>query len=401
MSAENENNLDGINDIASLKEAFGIFNETTSKLQESHDKLTQQVAMLSSELARKNNEITSLSQLLMSVLTSITDGVIALNSDKTIRWANKSGEEILNVSNLSGKKLSSLPVGTESLKEILSMASDEISLGISQECEINSKLNELKTISMTIAELQEENKSSGIVATFRDMTGEIELRKNLESHKRLAALGEMAAGVAHEIRNPLGAIQLYAGLIARGLSENSKEHSLAKKIVASVLSLERVVSDMLVFTREMKAHIIEYSPEICLHAAIELSVLDPNIEVKLDTKDAVKATALDPDLIQRALLNLIRNAAKAMDNDGVLSLYIGENADDIFFQISDTGSGVPLDLRDTIFNPFYTTHAEGTGLGLSIAHRIAEAHNGRIEISDAKKGGAMFTLFVNKRKANN
>jgi len=232
-------------------------------------------------------------------------------------------------------------------------------------------------------------------------------RKNqqLERRKRLAALGEMAAGVAHEIRNPLGSIQLNTDLLARRLAPGSREAGLAEKIGKAVRGLDAIVNDMLTFTRVIEA---ERAPtrlaDLLAEAAAEIA---PRLDEAGVTLDADGLTPeleipLDGRLFKRVLSNLMLNSVDAMAGAGggrlrVQAERLGPEDDDAFrIVISDTGPGIaPEAIRgQKLFNPFFTTKQSGIGLGLAIVHHILEAHGGSITAANRPGGGAAFTILV-------
>ena len=230
----------------------------------------------------------------------------------------------------------------------------------------------------------------------------------LQRSKRLAALGEMAAGIAHEIRNPLAAIQLYAKMLADDLGQIAATESgttgsiavaalsEAEKIRSAVHGLNAIVCDVLTFSREMSPQ-----PTVIEAADFLRSVLDAhapaieaaNIQVALNLADHHLQLQADPDLLRQAILNLVRNAVDAMDHGcGTLTLEVSRQDNRVLIRVLDTGPGIGPDEIDRIFNPYFTTRNTGTGLGLAIVHRIVDAHGGAIAVHNEK--GAVFTLSL-------
>ena len=224
-----------------------------------------------------------------------------------------------------------------------------------------------------------------------------EKNRLLERRNRLAALGEMAAGMAHEIRNPLGGIQLYASLLARDVSERPEAYQLVQKISGGVKRLESLVSQVLQFTREIRANVAPCDLCEIIEQAAELSqqrhVTD--VEIHLTGPRPFEAT-IDPILIGQAVLNLLLNGIEAMNGTGTIRLTWsrpapGSDARQLHLSVRDSGPGIPAGIIDRIFNPFFTTKETGTGLGLAIVHRIIEAHEGTItatNCTDGSDGGA-------------
>lgn len=251
--------------------------------------------------------------------------------------------------------------------------------------------------------------------------------KNRQLHRRerLAALGEMAAGVAHEIRNPLGAIHLYASLLQRDLAdrplrESERQLKLVQGICAGARNLENIVEDILAFAGEMKpnpravrlAEILEtVLGQVQPQGAASADAVGMNDQTRasIEIDDAVKDATLfcDARQVGRALLNLIGNALDAAGERGQVWIRCGHassrgagassrSSADGFYDIcvEDDGPGIEPALLQRVFHPFFTTKDGGTGLGLAIVHRIAEANGGFVRAGNRKGGGTTFVLSV-------
>ncbi len=220
----------------------------------------------------------------------------------------------------------------------------------------------------------------------------------LQRSRRLAALGEMAAGIAHEIRNPLASIQLYTNMLEEDLADRPPQQDLANRISAAVRGLNGIVGDVLTFSREMKLRCVEGSAIEALQRVAD--VLAPQLEqagVTVQYQGEDRLVHHDPEMLHQALVNLVRNAAEAMTDGGTLTLAVqqvdGDN-EATCLVVRDTGPGISDEAIDRIFNPFFTTRATGTGLGLAIVHRIVDAHGGSIGVHNDPAGGAVFTLTL-------
>jgi len=221
--------------------------------------------------------------------------------------------------------------------------------------------------------------------------------EQLRRSEQLAALGEMAAGIAHEIRNPLASIQLYAGMLIEDLQEMPGQQEIARKISRAVRGMEAIVRDVLAFARDIELH--REKVEVGRLIADTLSdchVIINETQVRVVSPDGSRAkrTLLcDPSLMRLVLGNIVRNAAEAMQEntparERVLEIEILNNInetgthDEITLRFRDSGPGITDEVRRRMFNPFFTTRAAGTGLGLAIVHRIVDAHRGRITIKN-------------------
>jgi len=260
-----------------------------------------------------------------------------------------------------------------------------------------------------------------IIAAYNDVTEKLQrshdalhaevlrLRRQLASAdaqlqrgKRLAALGEMAAGIAHEVRNPLGAIQLYARMVCDDLALASPNTAAAAenaaKIAAAVRGLNAVVTDVLHFAREIQPRLAPVDVQAMLRRAADAhrpAIDHARVEVAIVTR--VETVHVDAELLHRALLNLIRNAVDAMVRHDParprkLTLEARAQDDALLLVVADTGPGIAAGDVDRLFNPFFTTRDTGTGLGLAIVHRILDAHGGAIAVHNHH--GAVFTLTI-------
>jgi signal transduction histidine kinase len=269
--------------------------------------------------------------------------------------------------------------------------------------------------SMTPADLAD------LLSAFNDVTGKLgrthdelkaevarlnrelsEANSQLARSQRLAALGEMAAGIAHEIRNQLGSIRLYARMLEDDLAGRDKERGLATRIQGAAGELERIVRDVLAFAREVRldlracdvSEVIERAVEACRHDGVPGW---QSVEVvRAEGGGDGLLVRGDSALLAQALANVLRNAYEAMAETPratphriEISAFDRRDAQGAWVVISvkDTGPGIGKDVVSRMFNPFFTTRASGTGLGLAIVHRIVESHAGRVVVRNNSERG--------------
>lgn len=215
----------------------------------------------------------------------------------------------------------------------------------------------------------------------------------LQRSKRLAALGEMAAGISHEIRNPLGSIRLYAKMLEEDLTEMPEQRSVAEKIARAVRGLDGIVTDVLAFARELRVQktaclvsdLVEVSLESCRSQLEGIEVLCAGDDARIEC---------DSGMIQQALVNIIRNACDASRASGGSTIVVetanGDELDEesVVLRVRDEGDGMPAEVVERMFNPFFTTRATGTGLGLAIVHRMIDAHGGRVVVYNNSDRGS-------------
>jgi len=242
----------------------------------------------------------------------------------------------------------------------------------------------------------------------------------IQRQKRLAALGEMAAGIAHEIRNPLGAIQLYAEMVQDDLKPLKQEQAAGNvtKIIEGVRGLNAIVGDVLSFAKQAQTRpnwleIDALWSRVVDASRAEIDVAGVEVVVEIGS-GAPESAWVDGGLLTQALVNLVRNAVDAMSgsnsNEKVgrveasrrLTLSSQAQGDGVLLSVADTGGGIGDADIDRIFNPFFTTRSTGTGLGLAIVHRIVDAHGGTVTAMNTHgdggacggEGGAVFRVFL-------
>jgi len=219
----------------------------------------------------------------------------------------------------------------------------------------------------------------------------------LRRRERLAALGEMAAGLAHEVRNPLGGIALYASMLEGQLADRPASRTAATRISQGVRALDRLVGEILDFAQEHRVdlrtcRLAEVLAEV--GHSIRPWAAEHVVDVAIEPAALEVEAYCDPLRLQRVLLNLVMNGIQAVGEGGHVWLSAAARPDGrgVEIEVCDDGPGIPPENLDRIFNPFFTTRATGTGLGLAIVHRIVEAHGGVIRASNRPEGGARFVI---------
>ncbi len=238
-----------------------------------------------------------------------------------------------------------------------------------------------------------------------------EANEQLRRSKSLAALGEMAAGIAHEVRNPLASIQLYVQMLAEDLAGKPQQTELCEKIGRAIKGLDDVVRDVLLFARDTTVHTAPVSALNLIDRALgtcESLLTDGEITVvRHDTENFGFTLPVDAGLFVLALSNVMRNAADAMIESCSTQRELrtgvsrrmhrhpdGRRTEMVVFSVADTGPGVDQQVVKRMFNPFFTTRKTGTGLGLAIVHRIVDAHGGHVSVENRSDGGAEVELFL-------
>lgn len=233
-------------------------------------------------------------------------------------------------------------------------------------------------------------------AEVHRLTNELEVKnRELARKNRLADLGQMAAHVAHEVRNALVPVTLYLSLLRRRVAADSGSVDVLRKIEAGFAALDVMVNDLLHFTSDRDPQRRPFSVKLLLDdilASLAPQMAAQQIEASTQTTDDLCVTA-DRDMVRRALVNLVLNALDVMPEGGTLTLGASPDPDGIALRVADSGPGLSEDACHRAFEPFYTTKPGGTGLGLAIVYRIAEVHGGRVTAENVPGSGAAFTLL--------
>ena len=240
-----------------------------------------------------------------------------------------------------------------------------------------------------------EHLEESYVALRRQADQMLEIEEQLRRADRLSALGELSAGIAHEIRNPLGSIRGTAEILQEAFEPTDPRYEFAQILVREVDRLDRVVQDVLTFARpappeESRFTVAELIEEVLTLARPPSHPGERQTDVQIADGLCLSGHR---EQLKQAFLNLVLNAQQAMPDGGTLTIRGDQASDGVRLSFADTGPGIPADAVTRIFNPFYTTRRDGTGLGLAITHRIVESHGGRIEVISPPGAGATFHLW--------
>jgi signal transduction histidine kinase len=232
---------------------------------------------------------------------------------------------------------------------------------------------------------------------IRDVTEMRYLQTLADRADRMKVLGEMAAQVAHEIRNPLGGIKGFASLLKRDLISHPEMQQMAASIVEGTDNLNHLVDQILHYSRPVQAHteatdLILLLKQVKEHIMADANIYKSNINIHIETSFSKISLPLDTGLFKSALLNLIVNAIQAMPNGGTITLALRKQLYHVILSVSDTGTGIPEDLIPKLYSPFFTTKREGNGLGLIEVQKVIHAHGGTIDVTSIVNQGTTFII---------
>lgn len=245
----------------------------------------------------------------------------------------------------------------------------------------------------------EENEVTGYICLFKDLTEVHRLKREVERSRRLAAVGKLAAGVAHEIRNPLSSIKGFATYFSERYKDNPNDLNIAQIMIKEVDRLNRVVGQLLEFARPISLTPKRVGLDAFVDSCVKLVSMrakERGITIATSFNEAPETVFFDPDKISQVLLNLFLNAIEATEPGGTIDVSVSRplGSANLVITVADTGCGISEENRAHIFDPYFTTKASGTGLGLAVSHNIVEAHGGEIRIKSIEGEGTAITLVI-------
>jgi two-component system sensor histidine kinase HydH len=235
--------------------------------------------------------------------------------------------------------------------------------------------------------------ASGIFYRLRRRARKAEA--DLSERRHLAALGEMSAVIAHEIRNPLASLKGHAQLLEEQLADNERRQAKARRIVNEAVRLEELTKSLLDFVRAGNLKEGESDPR---GLAIRAAEMVDAARVNVDAGGAPPGWPLDAMRMEQVLVNLLRNGLQASPAGASVDLRVAAEDGGLVFEIADRGKGIPEEMRERLFDPFVTGRTQGTGLGLAVVHRVTERHGGDVRVCDRPGGGTIFRVWLPQKR---
>jgi two-component system, LuxR family, sensor kinase FixL len=265
-------------------------------------------------------------------------------------------------------------------------------IGIGRDVTARRKSGEDFPVHLSVGELELAG-TRHFVGILHDLSARVHLEEQLREQAALARLGEMAAVIAHEVKNPLTAVRGAVQVIGSRLPAGSKDALVTKEIVSRLDGLNGLIQDLLLFARMPHLRPAPVDLASIVRMVADLLSADPAFaRVRIEITGAAPRVTGDAELLKIVFQNLIINAAHAMEGQGIVRAALLETGGVVTLAIADEGSGIPQEIRAKLFQPFQTTKARGTGLGLATAKRLVEAHGGTIDIQSPPAGGTVVTI---------
>jgi len=368
--AEKPEKIDQSKELAMLMEAFDQFNKASVQLEEKYAIIEDEAKKLREEVQEKNVELSKLSSLLESVLYNSNSCVIAVDDLYKILVKN--------------------PVADQLIAEI----GDGVFMNMLKQYNIAGVFDHEEgglTFRLSIG-LLEADGQQGFVYVINDITHLRNLEMERQRDEKLVLMGEMAANIAHDIRNPLGSIELFASLLERDLQKNEDGKKLTRSIIKGVRTINAIISNILLFTKEIQIEKNQYYvADIVDDVILYMQHLMREKSVKFKNQiNEDHLISCDMELCKQVVMNIVHNAIDAVGINGEILMESFSDGRQSGFIVTDNGSGISSDMRKKLFIPFQTTKAKGTGLGLAIVYKIIKAHEGNITV---ESDGSSFTSF--------
>ena len=340
---------------------------------------------------------------------SLRNGVLAVTRDGTMAVMNDVAYQILGLERQPsdiGKPFAEVLKSQQEVCRIVASAFELSHLPNRAELRLKSTG---KVIGYTLSEVcGRDGRVSGAAMFFKDLTRVEQLEERERLRDRLAALGEMAAAIAHEVKNPLAGIEVMAGLLKRQLADSEDAQSILGDIIKEAKMANAIVLEVLDFVRPIRLQVERISVTDAIRDAVSMAeshVPRGNVDVSVKFGEQLPAIQGDPHQLRQIFTNLLTNAFEALGGEGAVTIRASALNEDgpaggepqgpmVQVDVTDNGPGMPADVVDKIFSPFFTTKPQGSGLGLAIVRKIVDAHDGRIDVRVLETGGTRFRVTL-------
>lgn len=329
------------------------------------------------------------------ILASLTSGVIALDKDGVIITSNPAARRHLNVGEAALRPGSRLDAacGVVPFVDVVQQVMTTHEPVSRHEIVLPQEGGKKKLIGLSASLLRGPEGFNGAIFLFIDITEMRELERAAELNRELAQIGELAAGIVHELRNPLSVISGTAELLERKFEPNDERRDAVETIAREAAQLEKAVGRILGYARPFRLNLERCRPEAIVERAVRLCSQDAEkkgVNLRTACDEDLPVMMADLEKASQAVANIVGNAIDAVSEDGEVALTVRRDDAEILFEIVDNGPGIHLGLGEDLFKPFFTMKDGGTGLGLSIVRRIATAHRGSVTCANRDEGGARF-----------
>lgn len=364
---------------------------------ESFESVHKQLREASLKLAQKTAQLDSTVFYLDRLIENMSQGVLFVNLSGKLTTYNRAAEEILKVPKEAALDHPFLDSFEDnlfgfSMNEVLASRH----LPLKPSVTFKSANGEIKELELSPTfDLQGDLSSNGLIILIKDVTEERKAQATALQHRRMEELGKMAAVLAHEIRNPLGGIEGFAALLEKDLEGDKSKQYLASQILEGAKALNQLVSHLLQRVRPKKLQLDKVDLVALTLHHMELLKADSSLPAAISFEFQSPPDLIflsDKEMLSRALLNLMLNAAQSMPGGGTVKVGVAKDEDRVKITVSDVGIGIPGENLEKIFDPFFSTKPSGTGLGLPETQRVVRELGGEITVVSKIGEGTLFTI---------
>jgi two-component system, sporulation sensor kinase E len=380
---------------------FGWLRDTETRRTEDLRVVSRELEAAYGKLEDRAVQLINIQEYTQAILRSVTAGVLTVGPEGSVATANPAAERIIG---LKESEMVPRPIGM--------MFQDDGGLGsdvakvldgsvprTARELTLMSSAGATIHAGVSVSRMRDiDGRILGAVVTLEDVSELKALTQQLIRTDRLAAMGELTAGVAHEVRNPLGIIRASVQLLEESGASPERTREATGVIKQEIDRLDKVIKALLDFGRPAPPALVLTDLEDVLREVVLFTrrfASRSDVELEEHYSGGLPETLADPNQLKQVFVNLISNAVQAMESEGGrIEVATGVDRGFVWARLSDTGPGIPNPQLDKVFDPFFSTRSDGTGLGLTIVHRIVDDHDGHIEVQSRPSGGTVFTVYL-------
>ena len=359
--------------------------------------VSKKISQVGQQLRGVHEIFSTMRENLNSVMAGLEDGLLLFTRDARAVMVSPAAEKFLGApaGHFLGRRVTDIFPADHPLRQALHLEGEELS-EIAAETELETSEG-TRRVSVSVQAIHEGGEKMGALVTLRDLDSLESINTQLQVSERLAALGRITAGVAHEVKNPLNSMRLWLENLKESLAgdADSNSHQAVQVLDKEIDRLDAVVKRFLDFTRPMDVRLEATQLADVLKEVVEVAkpqLLKAKIHVAQLLPIDVPEVYVDRALLKQALLNLVLNAVEAMPTGGQLRMMLSRRGEMAEITVGDTGRGIPLENRQKIFQLFFTTRPGGSGIGLASTFRIVQLHNGSIDFTSEVGRGTTFRI---------
>lgn len=377
----------------------GVSTEATEdRRQDAAERVSTQIKKIGQRMRNVEEVFSALKENLDQILGNLQDGIVLLTHDGRAVLVSEAARRLLMIKNGDGVGLQAQEIFDPS--NVLGAALREAYENGEQLVQEEMRTESGRRLQVSLDFIQDDTTQQGLGAlvTLHDLESVEEIESELELSRRMAAIGRLTSGVGHEVKNPINAIVVHLELLRNKLSEESAPAQRHLEVIESeIRRLDRVVQTLVDFSRPVEVQLREQDLRDVISDVLALSAEEltrRNIWVESVIPDKPVIVNIDSDLIKQAVINVVENGAQAMPEGGKLRIRLEEDRKTAVLRITDEGGGIPAEIREKIFDLYFTTKSTGSGIGLAMTYRILQLHHGAVEVESEEGRGTEFRFRI-------